>query len=968
MFLRKNINQRKIILPLSKFSIKNKIKYLELESGAELLLVSQESIPVICSNFYFPFGAFQEAELNLSGGISSFVASSLNEHMERSLWDFNIKENSTSLVQTTYNNFMEFEDQIVLTWNRINNFEKNDLKQSSLQIGNNKLIGKKMKNDDLLLKRLFMEEKNIYRNDFFSGLKPSTLNFLQREAFLYYKLNYLKRYFKFGIIGNFESNENELDNQKFIKEIRDRISAILEEKEYKRKSKRVEKSYEMPLPFTELPQAVFVQSDNEYSWLKIVFQLKTSYKIESEFAPLKYISSRIENLLGYVLLEKKFIHDLKIDTKSLDSFSMLKIKIKLTKTGEEHNYKIIACLFSILKKIKREIGFRNYAILANQLKTQFDFSLFGKSQSFLQLLMEGLDKFGARNCLRASRTLNNYNKKSIVKIIDQLTEKNMVLVFKGNFEESSSIVENQNFNFIKTISSRIGSFYTPSKTAILKSNTILNRRDSDLGLSYRKYKITESDWKEIEFETERAYFDFSKIFKNSYEYSSKFLNKNKRTKNSNFKNREIQVLSELHSIFYKHNEAYEVPQSFLTLRLTLQDKEKTLTLSKQQYHILSLIQVYIMNSRLNKINQYLKKFNGKVEVHFSENTILINIFSISFKVSRVVNDVLERINFEINPVNSIETNEAYNLLMRHLLSQNNFKKSFHQDFKDLLLKNHFLNKNLSEVLKKEYKSLMKLEIFNILVFGYYEGSLNKTEVKKIFVEIKKTFQTKESGNQKLEKLKNLQSDELPIFQKIKIDTKNSNGALYLSGLVIGDITSEILKLSWIIKEKTIQLMKEVSEKIILEYYNAELELVADKILLKIEVHSSNLINAEKFNEQVLENLFKDLRTIKRNDLQILEKKSILRNILEGDILKELATYHEKLFFLSKKFIDIQEIKHKPQLMTLDLFQFYNSMFKVFQNPRRIVLETISRKEESGISYPKEVKLFQKNSTKKVIIN
>lgn len=587
---------------------------------------------------------------------------------------------------------------------------------------------------EIIQKKLVGNPNNPYHRLGMGNKK--TLGYTPKnDAAKFYSFTYRERSFVSVILTN-QGNMSMDSSQALF----DNLTAFMNDKKEDRLSQgpRIENKIRA-MPFKNLPKLIATHSS--YSdFITLTYQYSTSIEKEVEFESSKYISYVLEFTLREHFHSNMLAHNVSVTSEIFDGFGLLSIEIHYSIRGKEKTDVIIASVLGSIEAVIQNFNFESYTEVAEELRNIFNTKNVPKGTKFAVSLAKGINKYGYAHALRATNTLNYFSSFQIDSILDQLNFDNLLITIQGDFSKVAvPLTKEVRYNLKEILNKRImKKFIFGEEDLKNQGSLILDRYDTDLGKYYHIQGISKEEISHLE----KMKLKNPAVFRdhNPFKITNNFARLALKKGTFNIKKLNLGVIESLdNGIFYRKNDLFSVPYNYLSLRFAFIRAASQMIQTKKKFHAFSLVMEFVWKRRLTLVSQYTKQFNGEIEVKFEHGTLILNIYAPDQHFVKIYKRVLDEVNIFENPLVLFEAEMGMERAFRKLELEYLSYKRAEIDFDNLIIENQFSSLLTMAYLHYDHSVLKSINDNPRLVYGFYEGSRNKTDVMEMFDWVKKIF-------------------------------------------------------------------------------------------------------------------------------------------------------------------------------------------------------------------------------------
>lgn len=152
--------------------------------------------------------------------------------------------------------------------------------------------------------------------------------------------------------------------------------------------------------------------------IEIQFQVKSDLSKVILHESALYISYKMENYLIRKFNEAHLCHRVMTTVEYFTNFSLIKISADLSPLGKENIALVLALVQKSITFLKDTLREEQYAKAKFELEAIFETAHYRTDDKFTELLAEKVSRFGLKHSIRGTRTLNSYNKRQILSILN----------------------------------------------------------------------------------------------------------------------------------------------------------------------------------------------------------------------------------------------------------------------------------------------------------------------------------------------------------------------------------------------------------------------------------------------------------------------------------------------------------------------------------------------------------------------
>lgn len=949
-------NHRDIVLPASLQWMNKGIRFYKTELGQKLLFINDIYTDKNSASFSFGSGYFTEKSLKRSVGVANLAMDAVLEnditvaynmiHRNGELQPF-----STTFTFETKNKIDDLKFALNHFQDMIKNFSPKQITRKNIKMEDYKfyLLGEKdIEKMEFMQRKLTANKFHPFSNPHIGNFKTLDHDDLGKEVDGFIKESYTNDRFSGVVVSNYGDNKKKLGGLKSYNSKIETLKDIFKKGFYKSTKKPKDK---FGLPFQGLPRLVCVKSE-EIDLLEMTYQVKSNIDEEKKYETSKYVSFLLDEMLRKKLQDIRLAYSSSVKTEYFKDFTLIKIRAEISTKGKSKVFDLIATILAAVREIKAKSCFRLYAEVSRQLLSIFNTKTYPNGRNFAHHLSKRILLFGYSDSLRAGETLNNYDSDATQLILDQLDFDNLLISILGDFFHvqgaTSADLGYQKFDLKKALSTRITKLvdYSPinMNNPEKEGSISLDQYLAELNEYYHEQQLTRNDIDLLKKASQGIAIPLHRY--NPYKLSSDFAkscNKHFDTKNliESPKYGDMKTLSEDFLIFYRKNDIYSVPQSFLSLRFMFRKEDMNLLPHKERYHVWSLLVEYVWRRRLGMIAGYAKQYNGEVKIHFEANSLKLTLYGPSPMFPKLVKDVSDAISFRINPVDQDELETAYESVYRRLMMPERPGRLASIYFDDVWTEETFVNIKLALFLNYDRKDFINLRINPELVMTYYEGTESETQAKRLIQDFRNEYQMKEGGY-KFKPLSNPAKDgDLWIIRK-EDQVRREKTYHYVTGFNFGEQTIENLTVAQMVARFFLYEMREelIIRTSIANQVDITVEKVSGNVVLKFLIVGLELPKIELAVEKFLISGYLKMQNLPETVLDKLENLSVLLFERDYDKLNDFGEEDDEDLFLShgEHHSTRYNANRKASESNINRAGFVRIVKKVMDKPKRFIFE------------------------------
>lgn len=497
------------------------------------------------------------------------------------------------------------------------------------------------------------------------------------------------------------------------------------------------------LPFSELPSFLALQADEEDT-LVVKFQVKSDFATEAKYESLLFIKFALNKLIRERLHQLSFMDYLEIPVYYHSSFCLLNIRLHLNDAAKGNVGKVVKNIFGAVKHLKSVNLKEVYQNFKDELDLIYNSKPLMTSEDIAITMAERALNFGFKEIFRATETLNNFSESHILDLLNQmLLPSNWMIVMSSDFPTKSS-TSSPNLSLSSALSTFASKRYDLSNKRTIQGSVSLDKRFRDLKFDYHYQKISPSDQKFLMDDGQsNSLFSFGT---NPYVVSKDSFKKT----NSNSKDDSVQVApkaenfdAQLNSIgntncfFYRTNRMFVFPMVYVTLRFSLQSVNKSFKEFTINHAQKLLLIKSIWKRRLRLIQNYLREYNGDLNLKYIHNSIKLYIFAPKTAIFSAIYDVLEQLS--LSNISQQEIQEAQIRIIKHSTFDYFRLKDASRQAANFIVKGKYMKADLANNLRKNLYKITAAEVKPLIIFGFMEGDIDKEDAEKLFTAIKAKF-------------------------------------------------------------------------------------------------------------------------------------------------------------------------------------------------------------------------------------
>lgn len=943
------------------------LQHKTLQAGMKMIFMNDAHAKKGSTAISIPSGYFREAHLNKPIGVASLLANSILNFEKESSHRFVHRTASVSALDTTYSicsshKEVELETSAYVLWMSLTDFNEARVDKILIREESFKLqqaLESDQTTKPLLQKYLISMPNHPYHRASVGSLSSLDNKETPKNTKFFYDEAYIKRNITAVILTNLKDNLTTSDGKKKHEIERGRLSQIFTAHKNDIHSPHPLEKLEVGLPFENLPKLLCIEAE-EKDTIELTYQIKTTTAEQASFESIKFASFLLEEILRPHIAKSKLAYNVTSTAEYFTDFALLRLSAQYTRRGKERTGEILGMFIRAVDEIKTQTNLKLYSEVAKDLRIIFNTKNFPTERKFAQFFASRVNKFGFTDSMRATETLNYYSQYEMDTLFAQLNWKNLFVTISGDFFYENSVNKAdrafKRVNLNEALNKRIfqNFVFDPllNKVPARRGSITL---DQYLPLYDKLYHLQTFNGQEIQ-EIERLAKESQIYFKkeNKFNLGEKFIEDCKKRANktgSLGKEGKVErgVLKNLATKFkhyYRENNGYTIPQAFLALRFMFRSEKNHLIPSRQRYHVWSLILEYVWRRRLSFTTGQYRDFNGRIEVKFEHNSLVVRIWGPAGPqgyFAKVVKEVSDKISLNHFSLSEDEVDNAQEEVFRRLKKSDITWKKSEQNFIDLIVDDQFFNRNLAIYLLNDLEVFKGFSSNPELVQSFYEGSHSESEARDMLNDFRREFGVKEGGYTHPGLVKMDNSETLLVYRMRRTEKEDST-VDYITGINLGEANTEVTAIGHMLARYFLFEMREEFQVVSSLALKVDVKAlrVAQHIVLRFLVVGERLDFIEVAVEDFLKRGYEKLMTINKDKLQSLCKLSTLDYEKEYDFLEEMAKEEEEDLFLN--FRDHKNSRMRAKINSewwhIDKETFASNVEEMLKKPKRIVFEYV----------------------------
>ena len=486
-------------------------------------------------------------------------------------------------------------------------------------------------------------------------------------------------------------------------------------------------------PFSGLPRLIAVKA-REYDSLLLKYQVSSDYSQEMQYENLLFIKTALRKLIRTKLVEMKMMSYIDISIMYHSTFCIFNIEYHLSYQGKTAVNKLISLTISAISHLYNEKHTESlYKKYKDELEAAYNTKGIYTSRDILDTVCSKGVRFGYKHAFRSSVTLNEYNEAKLKSLLGEMMDsKSLFVVLSGDFKERNvnQASQTQSFDLESALSVKITNTYNYEKKEKEAGSIVLDKIENLYNVFYKDHQITKS---EVEYLYDKARtVHFGGYGSNPYLVDSHTVTKQ-------IENHDHLVRSKLihdsfdpeknrvgpnKCIYYRTNRLFPYPMVYANLKFGVSNETANSGRIAHVNYALKMMMIrHIWTHRLRLVQDYLSEVNGKVEVFYAHGLLNLHVYASRDKFEKVLSDVL--LSLDINSIIPMEFEDASEKVMNALTSDERSFEKVNQQIVNFVLRNEFLDIELLRHMQAKRYEVSGVEIKLNLVFGYFEGDLDK---------------------------------------------------------------------------------------------------------------------------------------------------------------------------------------------------------------------------------------------------
>jgi hypothetical protein len=589
---------------------------------------------------------------------------------------------------------------------------------------------------EYMIKTLNVDKTHPYSR--FSTGTSNTLNFdtIKKQADTFYYNNYFVNDFTFVMVTNLGTNGNKeelrLKKDAVIQRLKEALSSSVSE--IRKYNPNVTPAVSN-LPFRSLPKLMAVTA-HTYDSLLLKFQVETDQSQEAQYESLLYIKLAINKLLRKKLRDLQMMCFFEIKIFYHSTFSIFNIELHLSHQGKSRVDRIISIVLAAFQYLRNDA---NMAERYEQFKTEVKASYATKgvfsAADVVETICSKLPRFGPLHAFRATETLNEFSESRIKKLLGQmLTSSNWLFVLSGDFAKQRNSFETKTeyrrLDLEAALSTKVTNNYDFATKRKEPGTIILDQIHPEYSVYYHEQDINNQEVNFLFEKSKSTHFDG--YGDNPYKMDPDAIEAAVKEHDRLVKNNLIHdsfspdknIIGNSKCIVYRKNRLFPIPTVYANLKFGISshtpggEKIKNIHFSQKLLIITS-----IWRHRLRLIQNYLREFNGEVDVFYAHGIINLHIHAPKQHIEGVVSDILRAINLAI--IVPLDIEDAKEKLLNLFSSNERTFERMNQQVINFVIRNEFLDVELFNDFKKNFYQVSNFNVNLNLVFGYFEGDLDR---------------------------------------------------------------------------------------------------------------------------------------------------------------------------------------------------------------------------------------------------
>ena len=609
-----------------------------MKNGIHITFINDPTSTVDAFAFSLPVGYFQEETNGFAVGTAHLMSTGLM-NMEQSYKKFEFNRTFHNEGQSTtwsslsndllmglstfWNEFTHLSEDVVmnlnsdiaaLTYNFMNNFHRQDWMSS------------------IVVKKLSKKPRHPYSRVPYGWALTFEGHKMDQEVRRFYD-----NYFRVGNLSiavdanlTAKANSNEI--------LFSQISEILSKKDAT--SHIAEGKIEQEnfgLPFSDLPRLI-AHRNREHDTIKVIFQVLTNYNQEAEFEPVKFITSGLWSLLSFKFHELGLTHHLRINAEYFTDFALIHVSAYYSHDGKYASNKIIAAVMGAVRELKRIASEETYAKLKEETFVVYDTAPILTSKQLAEEFAVKVPRFGFKDSFRATKTLHKYDAQVLEKVLNQLTDENMLVVIAGDLPVEPTLPGTDGMDMVPALDlmsvlrTRVTNEFDfnaiagSGKNSVKPGSLFLKGYFSGLKEHYHSQQLNKEIMDSLRSESDSI--TFQSLQPNPYALDSDYVAETLKDVNlitpirSSFKSEDNkQTTASGASFYFRVNKLFPLPTTYLNMRFLYPlPTGKTLTTTEiVDNHVRMLLISHLWKRRLSLIHSRVLEYNGEILVELIEN-------------------------------------------------------------------------------------------------------------------------------------------------------------------------------------------------------------------------------------------------------------------------------------------------------------------------------------------------------------
>jgi len=192
--------------------------------------------------------------------------------------------------------------------------------------------------------------------------------------------------------------------------------------------------FDFGVPMKNLPKLICMNS-KIYDMMLLRFQIKSKLKDEIRHESIKFVSYMLQYMLRDTFhnTELPLVHNVTVTPKYFKQFSFIDIEAHYSLEGKSRTDQIIATIMKTKEVLEKKIDLKLYADVAEELRGIFNTKPMERGTRVARKIARGMLKFGFTHAYSATQVLNNYEKKYVNMVLDNIDYSSLLIVIQGEF-------------------------------------------------------------------------------------------------------------------------------------------------------------------------------------------------------------------------------------------------------------------------------------------------------------------------------------------------------------------------------------------------------------------------------------------------------------------------------------------------------------------------------------------------------